>query len=71
LSREQLRDRLARLASDMIKIDTSNPPGKTRELADFIIDYLQINGLSGDTVQFEEGKVNVIARVGRGSPTSP
>jgi succinyl-diaminopimelate desuccinylase len=69
LSREQLRDRLARLASDMIKIDTSNPPGKTRELADFIIDYLQINGLSGDTVQFEEGKVNVIAKVGRGSPT--
>ncbi len=64
-----LRGRLAGLASDMIKIDTSNPPGRTRELADFIVDYLQINGYSSETYQFEEGKVNVISRVGKGGPT--
>ena len=64
-----IRSRLISLASDMVKIDTSNPPGRTRELADLIVDYLQINGLTSDTYQFEEGKVNVVARVGKGSPT--
>ncbi|MGC9072351.1 MAG: M20 family metallopeptidase, partial [Acidilobus sp.] len=65
---KDLRSRLAELASDMIKIDTSNPPGRTRELADFIIDYLQINGYLGDTYQYEEGKVNVLSKVGSGPP---
>ncbi|MGC9210047.1 MAG: M20 family metallopeptidase [Acidilobus sp.] len=65
---KDLRQRLAELASDMIKIDTSNPPGDTRELADFIVDYLQINGYSSDTYQFEEGKVSVVSKVGKGSP---
>ena len=64
-----VRGRLISLASDMVKIDTSNPPGRTRELADLIVDYLQINGLTSDTYQFEEGKVNVVAKVGKGSPT--
>ena len=64
-----VRSRLISLASDMVKIDTSNPPGRTGELADLIVDYLQINGLTSDTYQFEEGKVNVVAKVGKGSPT--
>ncbi len=68
MTEESLQDRLARLTSDMIKIDTRNPPGTTRQFADFLIDYLQSRGFSADSIEYEKDKPNVIAKVGSGSP---
>jgi succinyl-diaminopimelate desuccinylase len=69
VSEENLGQRLAKLASDMIKIDTSNPPGNTREFVNFLVDYLQLQGFTPDTVELEEGKPNLLVKVGSGSPT--
>lgn len=66
---ESLSMRLAKLTSDMIRIDTSNPPGHTREFVNFLVDYLQLQGFSPDTVEIAEGKPNLIVKVGSGSPT--
>ena len=70
-----LEDELAKLTSDMVKIDTSvveteeGPKGTTRELANFIVDFLQLQGYTPDLIEFVEGKSNVVLKVGSGKPT--
>ena len=70
-----LDEELAKLTSDMVKIDTSvveteeGPRGTTRELANFIVDFLQLQGYTPDLIEFVEGKSNVVLKVGSGRPT--
>lgn len=58
-----------KLASDLIKIDSTNPPGYTNEVAAFIKDFLNSYGISSNTYEFEKNKTNLIAAIGKGSPT--
>lgn len=66
---EELKGELAKLTSDLVKINSSNPPGITREVANFLVDYLQLNGFTPDSIEVVEGKANVVVRAGSSPPT--
>ena len=61
------RDEILKLASDLIKIPSVNPPGDMKEIADFIINYLSGYGVDCDIHEPEEGRINLIASLGSGS----
>jgi succinyl-diaminopimelate desuccinylase len=63
------KEKIIKLASDLIKIPSENPPGDLREIMSFIESWLRKNGvnnlkiLSADSI-----KPNIIAEVGKGNP---
>lgn len=64
---DEEKDEILKLASDLIKIPSVNPPGDMREIADFIMDYLSGYGLSCKAHEPEEGRINLICSLGSGS----
>ena len=64
-----VRDTLVNLTSRLIQINTVNPPGLTSEASSFIKDWLGSLGYSCEIREYVKGKPNVVARVGKGSPT--
>lgn len=66
---EQIKeDELVELCSKLIQIPSDNPPGDTSELASFIKEYLEKNGIRVETYEPQPGIVSLIASVGEGSP---
>jgi acetylornithine deacetylase/succinyl-diaminopimelate desuccinylase-like protein len=59
----ELRDEAARLASDLIKIDSSNPPGRETAVASLLRQYLQAHGVDCELVAREPDRANLIARL--------
>jgi succinyl-diaminopimelate desuccinylase len=63
------KEKIIKLASDLIKIPSENPPGDSREIMSFIESWLRRNGvnslkvLSADLI-----KPNIIVEVGKGTP---
>jgi succinyl-diaminopimelate desuccinylase len=51
---------VARLCSDLVRINSENPPGTTREIAEFIRDLLQSWGIASVVTEHEAGKCNVV-----------
>jgi acetylornithine deacetylase len=56
--------RLVRLAQDLVRIDTDNPPGNETSAAQFLADYLGGLGLQTELEEVRPGRANVIARLG-------
>ena len=59
----ELRDESVRLASDLIKIDSSNPPGNETAVASVLKQYLQAHGVQCELVAREPDRGNLIARL--------
>jgi acetylornithine deacetylase/succinyl-diaminopimelate desuccinylase-like protein len=62
----QAREEAVRMLSDMIKIDTSNPPGNETKVARYIKSILDEAGISSEILELKAGRGNIIARL-RGS----
>ena len=66
-----LRDEAVELMRDLIRVDTSNPPGRETPAAKVVQAYLEANGVACELVARDPDRANLIARVpGRGSGPS-
>jgi acetylornithine deacetylase/succinyl-diaminopimelate desuccinylase-like protein len=66
-----LRDEVVGLARDLIRIDTSNPPGNETEGAEHLAAYLGAAGVDCELVGPDPARLNLVARVaGRGEGPS-
>ena len=57
-------DEVVELASKLIKIPSVNPPGDTSEIAAFVKDYLEEEGVAVELCEPAEKRVNLIAEIG-------
>ncbi|MBO3841537.1 MAG: M20/M25/M40 family metallo-hydrolase [Candidatus Brockarchaeota archaeon] len=64
------RDNLVKLLSNLLQIDTSNPPGNESNAAGFLRDWLSERGVESEIVEFEKGRANLFSRV-KGSGEGP
>jgi len=61
--RGEAQDEAARLLSEYVRIDTSNPPGDTRKAADFLASVLDREGIPITRYESAPGKAIVYARL--------
>jgi len=59
----ELREEAAALASDLIRIDSSNPPGNETAVASVLKKYLEARGVGCELVARDPGRANLIARL--------
>lgn len=52
---------VSRLCSTLVQIRSENPPGNTREIIEYISDYLEGLGIKGTVINRPEGRCNLIA----------
>lgn len=65
------REEVAGLLSELIRIDTTNPPGNETEAAEFLATSLEREGFTCETYESEPGRGSVITRLkGTGSKPS-
>lgn len=62
-------DTIVKITSDLIKINSQNPPGYTNEIVDYIKELLDKHGIHYEIYEFEKNKQNLLAKIGNGSPT--
>ncbi len=55
-----------KILSDLIRIDSSNPPGNETVVAHYLKDLFQKAGVEGEIVEPEEGRGSFIVRIGSG-----
>ena len=60
---KSLSEEAAKLLSELIKIDTTNPPGNELPAAELVAEVLRDFGLEPEVIESEEGRGNVIARI--------
>ena len=66
-----LRDEAVELLRDLIRVDSSNPPGRETPAAMVVKQYLEANGIACELVARDPERANLIARVpGRGTGPS-
>ena len=66
-----LRDETVALARDLLRVDTSNPPGRETAAAMVLKDYLEASGVRCELVARDPDRANLIARIpGRGEGPS-
>ena len=58
-----LRDEAAELLRDLLRIDTSNPPGGETPAAQLLKRYLEANGVECELVARDPDRANLIARI--------
>jgi succinyl-diaminopimelate desuccinylase len=51
------------LLQQVIRIESTNPPGNERDLADFLSEFFKKAGLEPDLYEYEENRVNLITRI--------
>src|SRR5689334_9215063 len=62
------RDEAVKRLQEMIRIDTSNPPGNETKLAQYLKALLDKEGIASEIIEKEAGRGNLIARIkGNGS----
>ncbi|MGB9919777.1 MAG: M20/M25/M40 family metallo-hydrolase [Moorellales bacterium] len=57
---------LAEILADLIRIDTSNPPGNEKAAADYLADLFGRHGVACRVVEAAPGRASFLARLGRG-----
>src|SRR5215212_5935846 len=67
---DALRDEAVALLQDLIRIDTSNPPGNETAAAELLRDYLVPRGVECELIARVPGRANLVARI-RGSGGGP
>ena len=64
----QVADEAAKILSDYIRIDTTNPPGNEREAAEFLAGILKKEGCGPELLHFNDTRSNLVCRLkGSGS----
>jgi acetylornithine deacetylase/succinyl-diaminopimelate desuccinylase-like protein len=59
---KQIVEDATSLLRDLIRIDTSNPPGNEAKAAEFLSDYLMKEGLESEILESDEGRGSIITR---------
>ncbi|HJJ55810.1 MAG TPA: ArgE/DapE family deacylase [Methanocorpusculum sp.] len=54
---------VAKICSDLVKIKSENPPGNTREIAEYIVSILDRIGIKSTIIEGLQGHCNVISNV--------
>jgi acetylornithine deacetylase/succinyl-diaminopimelate desuccinylase-like protein len=68
---DALRDEATELLRALLRVDTSNPPGREPPAAELLRDYLEGNGVRRELVARDPQRANLVARVpGTGSGPS-
>ena len=57
---------LARLLSEMIRINTVSPPGNEKDLAAYIAEILRSNGLEPTIQDLGNNRANIFCEIGEG-----
>jgi len=63
-------DELVKLLSNLLQIDTSNPPGNESDAAGFLRDWLSERGVESEIIEFDKGRGNLFSRL-KGSGEGP
>jgi len=61
----------AKTLSELIRIDSSNPPGNESKVCDYLRPLYEKMGLATETVEPEKGRGSIIARTGSGDGKPP
>jgi acetylornithine deacetylase/succinyl-diaminopimelate desuccinylase-like protein len=68
----EIRDEVAQLLSQLIKIDTTNPPGNEVAAAKFLADYLKKEGFKCELFESSPGRGSIVTRLkGTGEGKTP
>jgi acetylornithine deacetylase/succinyl-diaminopimelate desuccinylase-like protein len=67
---DPLADEAVALARDLIRVDTSNPPGNETAAAELLRDYLVRHGIECELIARRPGRANLVARI-RGTGGGP
>lgn len=59
----QARDEAVKFLADLVKIDTSNPPGNERQAAEYIKGVLAAEGIVAQVYESAPGRGNLVARL--------
>src|SRR5438046_9828632 len=65
-----LRQEVTELLQELIRVDTTNPPGNETAAAELLRDYLQANGVACELYARTPARSNLVARI-RGSGDGP
>ncbi len=65
------RDEVVRFTSDLVKIDTSNPPGNETAAARYVADVLRAEGVTAQLFEAEPGRANLVARLAGNGKKKP
>jgi len=60
---EEVRDEVTELLSELIKINTTNPPGNETAAAKILAEYLEKEGLECEVIESASGRGNLITRI--------
>ncbi len=60
---KQIEQEITHFLSDLIRINTTNPPGNETNAADFIAEYLARDGLKSEIIESAPGRGSVITRL--------
>jgi acetylornithine deacetylase/succinyl-diaminopimelate desuccinylase-like protein len=69
-SERDLRDETTALLRDLLRVDTTNPPGHETAAATLLRDYLEASGVECELVAREPDRANLVARI-RGTGDGP
>jgi acetylornithine deacetylase/succinyl-diaminopimelate desuccinylase-like protein len=70
VSWKELGEEATRLLSDLLRIDTTNPPGNERAAAEYLQKYFAREGIESEILEKAPGRSNVLARL-KGSRPGP
>ena len=63
MTERELRDEATRLLRDLLRVDTSNPPGRETPAALLLKEYLEANGVECELVANDPDRANLVARI--------
>ena len=66
----QIEQEITHFLSDLIRINTTNPPGNETKAAQYIAEYLAKDGLKSEVIESAPGRGSVITRL-KGSGEKP
>ena len=69
-SERDLRDETTALLRDLLRVDTTNPPGRETAAATLLKDYLEASGVDCELVARDPDRANLVARI-RGTGDGP
>src|SRR4029079_9834505 len=69
-SEQDLRDENTALLRDLLRVDTTTPPGRETAAATLLKDYLEASGVECELVARDPDRPNLVARI-RGTGAGP
>jgi acetylornithine deacetylase/succinyl-diaminopimelate desuccinylase-like protein len=66
----EIEEEITRFLSDLIRINTTNPPGKETAAATFIAEFLSREGFNSEIIESEPGRGSIVSRL-KGSGEKP